>query len=253
MQKSRGLVVAVGASLAALVFAGPLEADSNPPTLAAECGDTPGLTAQPLWVTASDGTQLYAIEAGSGSTAVVLAHESPADLCGWAPYIPSLTAAGLRVLAFDFRGFGSSALPAGKPDRAYDRDLAAVVAKARADGAEHVFLMGASYGGAVGLTYAPALKLDGVISLSGETYLPSSTANALRSAPRLRVPLLIVGSRHDRYLPVRDAVTLLRRAGSRDKRTAFYPGGWHGWAIVENAPYAAKARALILAWIRARS
>jgi alpha-beta hydrolase superfamily lysophospholipase len=92
-----------------------------------------------------------------------------------------------------------------------------------------------------------------VISLSGETYLPSQGANPLRSAPRLRVPLLIVGSRHDRYLPIKDALTLLRRAATKDKRTAFYPGGWHGWGIVDTAPYAASARTLIAGWIRSRS
>jgi dienelactone hydrolase len=113
--------------------------------------------------------------------------------------------------------------------------------------------MGASYGGAVSLTYAPRLPIDGVISLSGETYLPSARANPLVSAPRLKVPLLIVGTRRDHYLPVKSALTLLRRTAAKDKRTAFYSGGWHGWAIVETAPYAAGARALISAWIRVRS
>jgi hypothetical protein len=34
--------------------------------------------------------------------------------------------------------------------------------------------------------------------------------------------------------------------------TALYPGGYHGWDLVEDAPYAAKVRALVLAWLRAR-
>jgi alpha-beta hydrolase superfamily lysophospholipase len=92
-----------------------------------------------------------------------------------------------------------------------------------------------------------------VVSLSGETALPSRKLNALAAVPNLRAPLLIVGSRHDPYLPVDEALQLLRRAGSKDKRTALYPGGFHGWNIVEDAPYAAKARALILGWIRARA
>jgi hypothetical protein len=50
-----------------------------------------------------------------------------------------------------------------------------------------------------------------------------------------------------------EMLQLYRRAGSKDKRTAFYPGGIHGWAIVETAPDAARARALILNWIRARN
>jgi alpha-beta hydrolase superfamily lysophospholipase len=247
-----GLLASLLVTLALLVPSG-ADAGGSPPTLTEKCGDAPGVSAQPFWITTSDGVRLYAIEAGSGPVGIVLAHESPANLCGWLPYIPTLTAAGFRVLAFDFRGFGDSVAPATAAFRAFDRDLAATVARVRADGASRVFLMGASYGGAIALTYAPRLKLDGVISLSGEIYLPSSKANALVSAPRLRAPLLIVGSRHDRYLPVKDALTLLRRAGSKDKRTALYRGGWHGWGIVEAAPYAANARALIVAWIRARS
>ena len=242
------------AGAAAALAAGVLAAGGeSPPPLSSTCGDAPGITAQPTYVRTADGVDLYTLDAGGGSTALVLVHESPANLCGWLPYIPSLTAAGFRVLAFDLRGFGQSAVPAKVPYRAYDRDLAAVVARARADGATRVFLMGASYGGAVSLTYAPGLRVDGVISLSGETYLPSTHANPLRSAPRLHVPLLIVGTRHDRYLPVKDALTLLRKAATKDKRTALYPGGWHGWGIVEDAPYAASARGLITAWLRARS
>jgi len=228
------------------------DAASAPP-LSSTCGDAPGVTAQPFYVRTSDGVDLYSIDAGSGSTAVILVHESPANLCGWLPYIPMLTSAGFRVLAFDLRGFSESGLVPGAPARAYDRDLAAMVAQARKDGAKRVFLVGASYGGAVSLTYAPRLAVDGVISLSGETYLPSVSANPLKSAPGLKLPLLIVGTRHDRYLPVKDALTLLKHTAAKDKRTAFYPGAWHGWDIVENAPYAAKARALIAAWLRSHS
>jgi alpha-beta hydrolase superfamily lysophospholipase len=240
------------ALLAVVVMVGvPAAGAAGPPPLSSTCGDAPGIVGQPTYVRTADGVPLYTLDTGSGSTAVVLVHESPASLCGWLPYIPALTSAGFRVLAFDLRGFGNSAVPARAPYRAYDRDLAAIVARARADGAKRVFLLGASYGGALSLTYAPRLRVDGVVSLSGETYLPSTSANPLRSAARLKVPVLVVGSRHDRYLPVGDALTLLHRLASKDKRTAFYPGGWHGWDIVENAPYAPAARALVAAWLHA--
>jgi alpha-beta hydrolase superfamily lysophospholipase len=243
----------VGVAAAALAAGAHAAGAESPPPLSSTCGDAPGITAQPTFTRTADGVDLYSLDAGTGSTAVVLVHESPASLCGWLPYVPALTAAGFRALAFDLRGFGHSAVPPKVPYRGYDRDLAAMVARAHADGAKRVFLMGASYGGAVSLTYAPKLRVDGVISLSGETYLPSTHANPLLSAPRLHMPLLIVGTRHDRYLPVKDALALLRKAATKDKRTALYPGGWHGWGIVEDAPYAASARALITAWLRARS
>lgn len=116
-----------------------------------------------------------------------------------------------------------------------------------------MFLVGASFGGAAALAYAPQLDVDGVVSLSGEARLAGAKLDGLAQVARLRRPLLIVGSRHDRYLPVSDALALLRRAGTKDKRTALYPGGFHGWDIVEDAPYAARARALVLRWLRARS
>jgi alpha-beta hydrolase superfamily lysophospholipase len=223
-----------------------------PPPLSQKCGDTAGVNASPFWLTATDGVRLYAAEAGAGDAGIVLAHESPADLCGWLPYMKTLTDAGFRVLAFDFRGFGDSQRPAStRVFLAYDRDLRAAVGRLRADGAKKVFVVGASFGGVVAMADTPGLPVTGVVSLSGETRLSGTGLDALAAIPRLRAPLLIVGTRHDRSLSIPDALRLLHRAGSRDKRTAFYPGGFHGWDIVEDAPYAAKARALVLAWLRA--
>lgn len=224
-------------------------AGSAPRPLATKCG-TSGIRARPFWITTADRVRLYAIEAGRGTTTVVLAHEYPADLCGWLPYAAKLTAAGLRVLAFDFRNYGDS----GRPSRgitAFDRDVRAAVARARADGARRVFLVGASFGGVVALTYGSELPLAGVISMSGETKL--FAMNALTGVARLRAPLLILGSREDRYLTVREARQLLARAGSKDKRLVLYPAAFHGWQIVEEAPYGSRARALVLTWIRAHT
>lgn len=182
----------------------------------------------------------------------MLVHESPGDLCGWLPYAKTLTAAGIRVLALDLRGFGDSRPPDRVPYYAYDRDLHAAIARLRSDGAHRVFLIGASYGGATVLTYGSRLETSGVISFSGELTLTFNGLNADAGVKQLRAPLLLVGSHHDRYLPVAEALKLLRDARSKDKRTALYPGAFHGWDIVEDAPYAAKARALVLAWLRAR-
>jgi hypothetical protein len=79
---------AVGLAAAALVAGAPAaDADAAPP-LSSTCGDAPGITAQPAYVRTADGVDLYALDAGTGPTAIVLVHESPANLCGWLPYIP---------------------------------------------------------------------------------------------------------------------------------------------------------------------
>ena len=240
--------LAVGCAVATPTSAG----TPSPRTLEQKCGETSGIAAKPFWLETADGVRLYAVESGSGPVGVVLAHESPADLCGWLPYMETLERAGLRVLAFDFRGFGDSQRPVSvRKYLAYGGDFRAAIARLRHDGAGKVFLVGASFGGAAALAYGPTLPLAGLVSLSGETRITGAHLDGLAAVQKLRAPLLIVGSRDDRYLPVPDALLLLRRAGSHDKRTALYPGAFHGWQLVEDAPYAARTRALVLAWIRA--
>jgi len=116
-----------------------------------------GLQAQTSWLRTSDRVRLYAVEAGSGSTGVVLAHESPGGLCGWIPALPTFTAHGIRALAFDFRGFPPSASPPNRTSGHFAPDLQAAVDALRADGARKVFVVGASFGGAAALDAAPNL------------------------------------------------------------------------------------------------
>ena len=62
------------------------------PPLSRVCGGVPGrLQATTSWLETSDRVRLFSVEAGSGSTGVVLAHESPGGLCGWLPALPTFT------------------------------------------------------------------------------------------------------------------------------------------------------------------
>jgi fermentation-respiration switch protein FrsA (DUF1100 family) len=209
------------------------------------------LNAQPLWLTTADGVRLWAIEAGNRPVAAVLAHQGRSDLCEELPYAQTLVEAGLRVLAFDFRGNGRS----GRPSQnrlALGLDLAAAVARARQDGAGHVFLIGASMGGAAVVQNSGGLPVDGLISLSGTRLWTGFGIN--RPGPSaLRAPFLYVGTRSDFRAPLREALAIFRAVGSHDKHTAFYRGSLHGWQLVQDAPNAARTRALIMAWIDARS
>src|SRR6266516_7171473 len=84
-------------------------AADEPPLLASACGSASGIRAEPFWLQTEDNVRLYAISAGTGPFAVVLAHQGRSDLCEELPYTKTLIGAGLRVLAFDFRGNGHSA------------------------------------------------------------------------------------------------------------------------------------------------
>jgi pimeloyl-ACP methyl ester carboxylesterase len=221
------------------------------PALATVCGSTPtGLKATTSWLQTSDGVRVFAAEAGSGTTAVVLAHESPGGLCGWLPAMRHFEANGIRTLAFDFRGFSPSDSP---PLSKYDNlapDLQAAVDAVRADGATKVVVMGASFGGAATLTEGWKLHgVDSIISLSGELNLPARNLDALQAVPKLRVPLLVIASRDDPYLDASDARKLMRAAGSTDQQLIVYPGVYHGWDLLDLAPFRARVWAALGHWI----
>lgn len=205
-----------------------------------------------MWLTARDGVRLYAVQAGSGSTTIVLAHEAVSSLCESLPYAKTLIDSGLRVLAFDFRGYGYSD---GRPRNrlALGLDLAAAVQRARSNGASRVFLLGASMGGAAIVQNTSNLPVDGRISLSGTRLWRGFGVNDPAGVRRLRAPFLYVGSRRDRITPLQEALRIFRRVGSHDKRMASYRGSRHGFELVQSGPYAARVRELILAWVRSRS
>jgi hypothetical protein len=112
-------------------------ADQRPPSLRTACGTTEGLSATPLWLRTADGVRLYAVEAGTGSAVIVLAHEGRDDLCGsWLPYAARLVRSGFRTLMFDFRGNGQSDSVADPKALRLDRDLEAAVTRAWARGTQ---------------------------------------------------------------------------------------------------------------------
>src|SRR5215207_6743597 len=207
-----------------------------------------------MWLRTSDKVRLYAVEAGTGPTTIVLAHEGRSDICSsWFDYAPRRVGAGLRTLMFDFRGNGRSDTADRDKALRLDRDLAAAVAQARRAGARRVFLMGASLGGAAAVQNGASLRVDGIVSLSGTRIWPGFGINHYASLPRLRVPFLYIGATDDSNAPEREARDIFRRVGARDKRIVLYPGAQHGTQFVDDAPFARRTRALILAWLESRS
>jgi dienelactone hydrolase len=223
-----------------------------PPALATRCGDdTQGVEAKQVWFRASDNALLDGAAVGDGDVGVVLAHESPSDLCPWLPFAKTLAERGYRAFAFDFRGSGASPARFGPEATRYDLDIAAAAAEVRRLGSKKVFVVGASLGGAAVLKAAPTLDPQpaGVVSLSGEPQL----LGAMESAPRLKAPLLVLIARNDGYSSVADNRRLVRAAGSTEKKLAVYPGSWHGWDLLYKAPYKARADALVFEFLREHS
>ncbi|HSC50959.1 MAG TPA: alpha/beta fold hydrolase [Gaiellaceae bacterium] len=235
----------------------PLDAKGKAlPTLAARCHVHVDATVG--WFRASDGVLLDGAVLGSGPTGVVLAHEYPNDLCGWARYAHVLARAGFRVLLFDHRHYGLSESPTDPAQAGrYSRDLAGGVAELKREGAKRVFLMGGSFGAITSIVAGSRLgsKIAGVISVSGEELLgndngPNEELDAIDAVPKLRAPFLVLNSRHDTVALVSAARDLERRAGSAHKRLVLFPGGDHGWDLLTAAPYRARASADVIHFLR---
>ena len=208
-----------------------------PPAGGARCSD-PGTPAQTFWFRATDGTMLDGAMLGSGTAGVVLAHQYPADLCGWWPYAAVLARKGFRVLLFDFRCFGLSACPtSGGGD--LTADVAGAAAELRRRGATTIALMGASLGATVSLMTAPDLSPapDAVVSMSGEPdlgYLVGSTRlDAMAEMDRLSCPALFVVARDDPAVSVKETRSMFRAVPAKDKRLVVLPSAYgHGWNMV---------------------
>jgi dienelactone hydrolase len=96
-----------------------------------------------------DGGHVYADAYGNGDRGVVLAHGGRFNKESWKKQAETLAAAGFRVLALDFRGYGKSrgpgqADPLSAPLRF---DVLAAVRYLRKTGAKTVSVVGGSMGG----------------------------------------------------------------------------------------------------------
>jgi alpha-beta hydrolase superfamily lysophospholipase len=230
--------------------------DKPPPALATRCGpDAQNVKAQLVWFRASDGILLDGAAIGDGETAVVLAHEYPSNLCLWLPYAKTLASHGFLAFVFDLRGLGSSqsAKAYSDADR-YDRDVEAAAAEVRRLGAKRVFLAGASIGGAAVLVAGASVSPEpaGIISFSGETYV-SDEIDALKTAPKLRAPLLLLVAGHDGYVTIDDYRKLEAKAGSQDKQLVVYADSWHGWDLLYTAPFKSQVNNLVLGFLKEHS
>ena len=204
-----------------------------------------------LWFYAADGTKLVGHRFGKGTTAVILAHQSQGDLCDWVPYARRLAGKGYFVFPIDFRGYGFSQVRTGAAANRYAADLTAATRALRKLGKKKIFLAGASMGGIASLVAAVNVTppVDGVVAVSAPARFRGM--DAVRTAPRLRVPVLYLAAVDDDnagYDFSKDAETMHAATASADKRLELLPGPLHGIALVDGS---ARAKAAVEGFLKA--
>jgi dienelactone hydrolase len=211
------------------------------------CAGAPG---PDLHLRAADKTKIVAHRWGTGKTAVVLVHQSGADLCQWAPYAKRLASLGYRAFALDLRGNGRSQyrpLPAGLR---FTADIAATVKEARREGATRVFVVGASLGANAAVVAAANIRplITGVVSLSAPA---TFRLDAVTASKHLQVPALFAAAEVDEGgIYATDAKTLFDATPVTDKSMVVVPGGMHGVALVAGA---GRVRTAVESFIRSHS
>lgn len=153
-----------------------------------------------------------ALQAGSGSTAIVLIHGASTHKEQWLVLMPALARAGYRAVALDLG-----------VDRAAAVDAA--IRDVRATGATRVVLFGSSRGAQDALEAAAATGRTTDIVV-----VVTFSAVVVRSAP---APVLAIASQHEQ---VGDTVSIARdivRGSGRGSTTIVVPGGTHGVDLVQ--------------------
>ncbi|MEV6104448.1 dienelactone hydrolase family protein [Streptomyces sp. NPDC051940] len=171
----------------------------------------------------ADGSPVDGYLTGSGTTGIVLAHQSNLDVCSWVPAADELAKDGYRVLAVN--------------SSANEVDEAVAGAKLlREKGATKIVLMGASKGGTGSLAAAAVIDppVSAVVSVSGPTTY--GDVDALAAAPKLTMPVyLIAGSADGRFAEnAKELDKALKSA--KGKKLELVDAGEHGNFLLETYP-----------------
>jgi pimeloyl-ACP methyl ester carboxylesterase len=141
----------------------------------------------------SDGGAVSADSYGAGVHGVVLAHGGRFNKGSWEKQAQALAAAGFRVLAIDFRGYGQSRGPGDSDPMSapLHLDVLAAVRYLRKSGAKTVSVVGASMGGGAAgdasILSEPG-EINRLVFLGAAPNLP---------AEKLKAPSLFIVARDD--------------------------------------------------------
>jgi pimeloyl-ACP methyl ester carboxylesterase len=122
------------------------------------------------------GVRIFYVDSGGSGPPVFLLHSATGSSRVWEYQIPALTSAGYRVIAYDRRGFGRTAVSAPDSDACAADDLEALRAHL---GIERFHLVGTAAGGMVAADYAQSFPqrlrsltiANSIVGVQDEEYL----------------------------------------------------------------------------------
>lgn len=179
--------------------------------------------------------RLVAAVLGSGTHGVVLLHQNDDGLCGWLPYAGYLAGQGFQVAVFDRRCSFQSGCISGEAAYDFVGDVRAVVDTLRGRGAQHIGLVGASFGGAVAIGACAEVPVAACAALSPALFdhKLGDGVTAKNAISRIRQPLLVAVAPDDADSPEDDVRALLERVQPDVATFVTLPvGGGHGWDAV---------------------
>jgi len=172
-------------------------------------------------IATTEGLELEAKAWGTGTSYVVLAHMRPADMTSWFEFARLLADEGYTAVAFNFRGYGESEGEEG--EFAVADDVRGAVAAALADGADEVFVIGASMGGTGAVAAAAGDGVAGTVTLSAPAEFED--VNATDFSPYVTGALLLIAADEDGEA-ANDALAIA--SGNVDAELLVLPGAQHG-------------------------
>lgn len=219
-------------------------------TLAQRCGVAAAGQVQMLQ---APGGRLETVTTGSGPVTAVYLHQTGGQaFCGWAPYAAWAGHHGIRGVLVNLCGYGRSTCgdrltgdPVGQ--------VRAVLERLRGQGAHSLVLVGASMGGAIALSAAARLPVDGVVDLSGPDQWPGCLPLA-QAARGVHAALFVAVDPNDESPgPYAEAV---RSAPAADAVFVGNASG-HGWeTLTDHDPVHPRVSGLgerLLRWLTERT
>jgi hypothetical protein len=171
----------------------------------------------------SEGADVDGYETGTGTTGVVLSHQSDNNICSWVVGAEELASDGYRVIAVDSNG-------------SEVEEIQGAAERLRGEGAGKIVLMGASKGGTASLVAAAEVRpaVSAVVSVSGPGLYQNMDATA--AVPKLTMPVYFIAANGDGEFAA-DAKELAKLAKkSPGKKLELVDGAAHGNDLLNQQP-----------------